>query len=64
MNPFVPSATYMAVLALLPQLNLVELNRLKLQDIHREQLDRQGRVPYPEDEHAKVGKHAVHKVAN
>lgn len=64
-NEFTPSTEYLTVLALLPQLTLAELGRLRIQDIHREQLDRQGRIPQNGDEAAKVGKRVVHgRVAN
>lgn len=63
--PFIPSAEYIAVLALLPMLSKEELHRLKLQDIHQVQMDRQGQVPYPGDRSAEVGRLALRgKVSN
>ncbi len=63
-KPFVPSAAYFTVLTLLQGLTTEELYQLKIQGIHREQMDRQGRVPHPDDAAAKVGTHALEAVSN
>lgn len=64
MPRFVPSETYRQVIVLLHDLSPEELNRLKLQDIHHEQLERQGRLPQEGEPHSQVGLHAVRKVVN
>jgi hypothetical protein len=62
-SPFVPSETYLIVLGMLGSLSTEELNRLKLTDIHHEQMDRQGRT-YSPDEGKPIGSGAVNKAIN